>query len=795
MLDDNAIHVFDGATGTMLQAKGLAPGQSPEIFGLENPELVAELHAEYVRAGARCLTTNTFGGTAPKLPHGADARQISRAMAEAARKAGGDACCVAGSVGPTGLFIEPMGEMSFRQIKDIFAAQIKGLAEGGADLIKAETHFDLAELRAVVVAAREVSDLPVLACMTFEDGATLTGASPEVFADALQNMGVDAIGINCSAGPAGMAELVAGLLPRLSVPLHVQPNAGLPQLVDGETVFPMGPEEFARNMRRFIDLGAKFMGGCCGTTPDHIRALAGALAEETWNRPEPDRAPALVLTSRSESVPMGWDHPFVVIGERINPTGKEDLTEQLQKGTLTRALELAGEQVQAGARVLDVNVGAPMVEEAAVLPELVKALGERVRAPLCIDTADAEAAEAALWATPGSALVNSISGEPGRMERLGPLCAKFGAGAILLPLTGGGLPVTAAERLKIIEDLLVRAQDLGIPRRLLMVDALALTVSSKPEAARSCLEVIRVCREKWGLPTVMGLSNISFGLPARELVNATFLAMCMSQGMAAAIANPSSARLAEALAAGEVLLGRDTGAERFIAGFSGWTPGEGGRAPGAGGPAKKAEGLHAAVVLGDREGVVPFIEAELEAGADPFALVNEKMIPAILEVGDKYEKKEYFLPQLMASAETMQAGFDRLAPLLEEGGAAEKPRVVMATVEGDIHDIGKNIVSLMLGNHGFEVVDLGKDVKAADIVDRAEELEAAVIGLSALMTTTMVRMAEVVDLVRERGLKAKVMLGGAVLSRDYADSIGAHGFAPDAVAAVRLAEELAGVKV
>ncbi len=780
--------------GTLLQARGLKSGQSPEMFGLANPEAVESVHRDYVAAGSRVVTTNTFGGTAFKLGFGQDPVGVSRAMAACARRAAGEHAFVAGSVGPTGHFVKPMGDVGFRELVAAFAAQVRGLAEGGADLILVETQFDLAEARAAVIAARETCDLPVAVSMTFDKGACLTGTAPLTFIDTMQNMGVELLGTNCSAGPEQMLDVVRAMLPRLSTPLVVQPNAGLPELDDqGRTVFRLGPEEFAAQVMGFVDMGAKFLGGCCGTTPEHIRAVGARLGQRAWVLPEPPEPPCLVVTSRFASVPLGHGRPAVIIGERINPTGKKELTAQLQEGRFDEAVRLAEEQVQAGARILDVNVGAPMVDEAALLPALVQTLATRVQAPLCIDSTDIGAVRAALDAYPGSPLVNSISGEPGRMEELGPLCRLYGAPFILLPLKGRKLPVTAAERLDVVEELLAQAEGLGIPRRLIVVDALVLTVSSKPQSALACFEVIRQCRERWGLATTCGLSNISFGLPARELLNSSFLTMGLAHGLTSFIANPGSARLRESLASAEVLLARDPQAASFVAGFSGWTPGAGGGpaqgGPGSG-PAEPVKTLGDAVIRGAKDSICAMIDAELAQGADPFALVNGQLIPAITEVGEKYERKEYFLPQLLQSAETMQAAFSHLKPLLEAAGGAPRAKVVMATVEGDIHDIGKNIVILMLRNNGFEVIDLGKDVPAARIVEAAEREGASLIGLSALMTTTMVRMRDTVELVREKALPCRVLVGGAVVTQDFADSIGADGYTPDAVSCVKLAKDL-----
>lgn len=800
-LNENRVLLFDGAMGTRLQAKGLGPGQSPEAFGHAFPEVIADIHEEYLDAGAIVLTTNTFGGTRFKLPADIDPFAFNRKMAEIARRAAGNHALVAGSVGPSGEMLAPLGKVHFADLVDAFARQIKGLARGGADLILAETHFDLAEIRAVVIAARQTCDLPVAACMTFESVTSLTGTPPLTFLDTMQNMGVELIGTNCSLGPEGLEEIIQAMAPRALTPLMVQPNAGLPVLENGATVFPLGPQEFAERMQRFLSLGVQAMGGCCGTTPEHIRTTARMLAGRSAKKREPYAVSDLVLTSRARSVCLGPHQPLVIIGERINPTGKKLLTAQFQAGEQTLAVDMASEQLRQGAGVLDVNVGAPMVDESVLLPELVSTLSARFPCPLSLDSTKPEAVAAGLTRYPGSALVNSISGEQGRMEALGPLCKQYGAPFVLLPLAGRDLPETATQRLRIIETLLQQADELHIPRNLILVDALALTVSSKPESARHCLATIRACRDNWGLPTVVGLSNISFGLPARELLNSTFLAMAMAEGLCAVIAHPGATRVREAVAAGEVLLARDAQAGSFVQGYSDWSAGgSGGGGTFSGNVSesttvtshtKNELTLREAVIDGEKDKILQLVETALGKGRTAGQLLEDDLIPGIMEVGDRYERREFFLPQLILSAETMQRAFDRLTPLLQlETGAKERGAVVMATVEGDIHDIGKNIVCLMLRNFGFRVYDLGKDVSAREIVDAAREHNAGLIGLSALMTTTMVRMEDTVRLVRQEGVNARVMIGGAVVTQRFADVIGADGYAPDAVAAVRVASSL-----
>lgn len=785
--------------GTMLQARGLTPGQNPETFCLERPDVLKGIHCEYARAGATVLTTNTFGGTRFKLPKGIEPVAFNRRMARIAREAAeesGAGVFVAGDVGPSGHFLRPLGELDFADLVHGYREQIRGLIQGGVDFILAETQFDIAEARAIVIAARSEGDLPVAVSMTYEAGRTLTGSGVSVCVSTLANMGVALIGMNCSAGPVEMREAASLLLATCPAPVLIEPNAGLPELKNGATVFPLAPAPFAELTAAFAREGAQAVGGCCGTTPEHIACLAKAIADlppVAAGSRGPD-GPGIVLTSRSSLLRIGPGNPLRVIGERINPTGKKQLTAELQAGEFTTALRFADEQIAAGARVLDVNVGAPMVNEGASLPELVLHLVARHGVPLSIDSADKEAVAGALAAYPASPLVNSISGEPGHMERLGPICRDYGAPFILLPLRGKKLPERATERIAILDELLARMDELGVPRRLAMVDALVLTVSSNPEAARECLAFIRHCAGVLGLPVACGLSNVSFGLPARELLNASFLSLAAGAGMNCCIANPANARIAEAVDAANLLLGHDPGAERFIRRYSGWRSGESGPASPSSAPVERSGPLSMedAVIAGRVKEIGALVQAALAEGEDPFTLVNRRLIPAITEVGAKYERKEYFLPQLLRSAEAMQTAFALLKPLLEKDArTSERPVIVTATVEGDIHDIGKNIVNLMLGNHGFEVVDLGKDVPAHIIVREAAKRKAALIGLSALMTTTMVRMADTVELVRSENIGIPVMVGGAVVTDEYAKSIGAH-YSSDAVDAVRLAKSLLG---
>ncbi len=792
---------LDGAMGTMLQGAGLPAGASPERFCLDCPHILQKIHTSYVLAGADVLTTCTFGGNSFKLPQGIDVVSFNATMARIARAAATEAgskegryVFVAGNLGPTGHFARPLGDVEPQAVIAAYREQVRGLVQGGVDCIFIETQFDLAEARAAVVAARQESDVPIMVSMTFEEGMSLTGTTPEIFVETMQNLGVAALGTNCSAGPEQMIPVIEKMLAVAKVPVLVEPNAGLPELVDGQTVFRLDPETFAQKTAAFAAAGVQLLGGCCGTRPEHIAALKKATAGLTYRRPVSSVGQGhITLTTRSSLVRIGSDYPLAIIGERINPTGKKALTAALQDGQYGLALRYADEQRAAGACVLDVNVGAPLVDETVLLSEMASQLTERCDTPLSLDSSYITAIAAALPYCPGSALVNSISGEKGRMEALGGLCRDFGAPFILLPLKGRNLPVRATERIAIVEELLEQADRLGIPRRLIMVDVLALAVSSKAEAGRQCLETIRWCARE-GLPTTIGLSNVSFGLPARELLNATYLSLCVGAGLTSCIANPASKRIREVRETSDVLLNKDENAKHFVASYAQWT-GEAAQDNAVFTTTKThtvgAQSLYEAVLLGDKENVVSFVMQELEKKMSPMRIVQTMLIPAITEVGTKYEKREYFLPQLIRSAETMQKAFAHLKPLLEDAQEAEQqPTIVLATVEGDIHDIGKNIVALLLGNHGFTIVDAGKDVKAKDIVLCAEKHNARIIVLSALMTTTMVRMEETIALVREKGLACKVMVGGAVVTQAYADAIGADGYSVDAVGAVKLAKTL-----
>lgn len=793
--------ILDGATGTQLQARDMPGGACPELWCLQNPESIKAVHRDYWKAGADIVYTATFGANRYKLAQyvaGADACQINRDLARLARQAVGETCLVAGDIGSTGRFVEPFGDLDFEEAVAAYKEQVRGLLEGGVDLLVIETMVDIQEARAALIAVRELTGTYTMVTMTYESGGrTLNGTDPVSALVTLQALGADAVGCNCSTGPEGMIPLVRAMAPYAKVPLVAKPNAGLPVLRGGETFFPMSAEEFAGFAEEFGSAGVKFLGGCCGTTPEHIRMLhARAQGLKPGKRKE--HVPA-VLSSARRSVCLASQDPLLIIGERINPTGKKDLQEELLSGRMALVKRFAQEQVRRGAALLDVNVGMPGIDETQTLREVVKTLAVSTDAPVCIDSSVPEAIEKALRIYPGRALINSISGEEHKLEKLLETAARYGAMFILLPLTGKKLPRSSFERQKIIRDIHARAQGYGLTKDDIVVDALTLAVSADPGAAKETLATLRWCSDEFGVRTALGLSNVSFGLPERRWINSAFLAMAVSCGLSLAIANPMGEEFMQIKRASDVLMNHDPQAREYIAHASDPEEKDGGvTRPDA--PVRvqeknrsPAQRVYDAVIDGSRGEIKDLIDKAVAGGVSPRQLVNETMVPAIQKVGGLYEKKIYFLPQLIASAEAMKEGFEHLAPLLEAADACPKQKgtVILATVKDDIHDIGKNIVSLMLKNHGFHVIDLGKDVPDREIIDAVIRHKPQVVGLSALMTTTMVRMKGVIRQAREAGLSCPFLVGGAVVTKAYADSIEAH-YAKDGVEAVRVVQALTG---
>ena len=789
--------ILDGAMGTLMQKRGMPKGVCPELWAVENEEALLKEQEAYVNAGSNAIYTFTLGGNRLKLDEyglGDRTIELNRRNAQISRKAAGEKAYVVGDIGSTGRFIRPYGDVPFEKAVDIYKEQVTGLLEGGVDFFVIETMIDIQETRAALIAIKELCDLPVCVSMTFaEDGYTLTGTDPVTALITLQSLGADAVGCNCSTGPEDMVKVIKAMKPYAKVPLLVKPNAGLPRLVDGNTVFDLKPNEFGAFMPQFVEIGANLIGGCCGTSPEYIKTLTKSIKGMSPMAPYPQKFSA--ISSARKSVFLGQNNPLAIIGERINPTGKKKLQESLREGKVSELLLLAHDQVEAGADILDINLGMPGINEKEKMLETIELLATKVDIPLCIDSTSPEVVESALRIYPGRALLNSINGDKAQLQKLLPVAAKYGAMVIVLPLNEAGVPMKAKDRQEIVEQVFKEAQKCGYEKEDIVVDGLVMTVSSNQEAALETLSLIDWCTHTFGCNSVIGLSNVSFGLPERNWLNSSFYVMAVSKGLTAAIANPSNDILMSLKAACNVLTCRDKNSEKYISIFSKSTatavvlP--------SGKEKSAVEMVYEAVLKGNKEEIQKHINSALEAGIEASTIVDSYLIPAISKVGDLYDKKEYFLPQLIMSAETMKEAFYKLEPLLKSssnGAQKEKAKVVIATVKGDVHDIGKNIVSLMLRNYGFSVHDLGKDVDAHTIISKAKELKADIIALSALMTTTMPEMKIVIDLARSEGIECKFMVGGAVVNEQYANEIGADGYSADAYAAVKLATRMSETK-
>lgn len=789
------IQILDGATGTELQKRGMPTGVCPEQWVIENPNAIKEIQKAYIDAGSNIIYTCTFGGNRVKLEEfglGERTFEINQRLAQLSKETAAGKCLVAGDLASTGRFIKPLGDMSFEACVDIYKEQVQGLLAGGVDLFVIETMLDIQEARAALLAVKESCDLPVCVSMSFDESMrTLTGTDPVTALITLQSLGADAVGCNCSTGPEHMVEIITRMKPYARVPLMAKPNAGLPKLVNNVTVFDMGPEEFGSFAENFIQAGVNIIGGCCGTSPEYIKGLyrnCGDLKPRHFEYSEYS-----AITSSAKTVFFGINKPVAIVGERINPTGKKKLQAELKEGSTNEIRRFALEQMEKGADILDVNVGMPGIDEKEVMLNTVRLLGSVCDAPLCLDSSSPDVLEAALRIYPGRALINSISQEKVKLDKLLPVAAKYGAMFILLPLNDEGVPEKAIQRQVIVQEVFNQASDYGYKKSDIVVDGLVMTVSSNQEAALETLKLIQWCREEFGCGTIVGLSNVSFGLPERGWVNAAFLSMAIAKGLTMAIANPSSDLLMCIKMACDVIMTNDVNSRNYISYFSSMDK------PVKDGNEKKeaekktCDKIFDAVLNGDNEGIDKLIEKAITEKTPPQDIVDIYLIPAINQVGKLFDEKKYFLPQLIQSAETMKSGFTFLEPLLKQKGEKEEKEdivVVIATVKGDIHDIGKNIVGLMLRNYGFKVHDLGKDVSAERIIDEAKKLKAHIVGLSALMTTTMVEMEEVIKLAKEQNVGCKFMIGGAVVDDDYAKTIGADGYSKDAYEAVKLAKKL-----
>ncbi|MCX6355732.1 MAG: homocysteine S-methyltransferase family protein [Candidatus Aureabacteria bacterium] len=793
----------DGAMGTMLQKGGLPAGACPEEAVLSRPDLILDIHQQYVAAGAEIIETNSFGADRYKLSeYGLDkeVERINREAARLARKASRGKAYVAGSVGPLGKQIAPLGEIRFDQAVDAFREQMKALARGGVDLIILETIADIREARAALLAARDISALPVVALMTFSEGMrTFAGTPPEVAAVVLNSMGAVAVGANCSVGPEEMFPVLEKMAVVTDAHLCVMPNAGLPEIVNGRTVFKKSPGEMAAYAERFVKLGVTIIGGCCGTTPEHIHAMSSALVRR---RPVP-RKPAhrLRLCSRTRMVELHAEAAPMVIGERINLSVRNALACAFLSDDTTAVRDVAQAQVRQGAHLLDLNVGIEgealgvgKVSEAQLMKKMVHLIQRTVDVPLVIDSADPSVIEAGLRASNGRPLINSISADKEKMLSLLTLARVYGAAVVLLPVSGKGIPQTAAKRVKLAEELRASAMRMGIASEDILIDPLVMAASSSPEQVAVTLETLRLMKER-GYQVVMGLSNVSFGLPERSIMNATFLSMAMGIGLDAVILNPGDERVMNTLRAARVLTAADRGAKEFVLQTR--------AVPSTGPPAATARGgtpeaiqqkLLEAILAGDKDGVIPLLEEALARGISALDINISMITPSLEEVGRRFEGKEIFLPQMILSSEAVQHAFTRLKREMKGGRMPSCGKIVMATVRGDVHDIGKNICCTILENYGYEVIDLGRNVPADEIADKAAAVKADIVGLSALMTTTMRQMEQVIAELAKRGLKPKVMVGGAVVTAAYARKIGADGYAKSAGEIARLVKRLMGEK-
>lgn len=790
--------ILDGATGSNLMRKGMPMGVCPEAWIFEHKEAIVSLQREYVAAGTQILYAPTFTANRIKLAeYHAEERleELNRAMVRFSREAADDKALVAADLTMTGQQLYPVGDLMFEALVDVYKEQLAAILKEGVDLIVIETMMSLQECRAALLACKETCDLPVMISLTYnEDGRTLYGTAPGTAIVVLQNMGADVVGINCSTGPEDMIPLVEEMRAFADIPILVKPNAGMPELENGETVYRMSPETFACSCEKLLDAGASLVGGCCGTTPAHIQALAERVKGRKNPKQEQRHRP--IITSERMQVEVVADGPFLVVGERINPTGKKALQQELRDGSMHMVREFAIAQEKAGASILDINMGTNGIDEKAMMLDAIYEVTSAVDLPLCIDSSYVEVMEAALRIYPGRALINSVSCEDEKMKALLPIAKKYGAMFILLPLSQAGLPKDLNEKKENIDTVLACAKDAGLSPKDAIVDVLVTTVGANPTAALECFETISYCKQTLGLPTICGLSNISFGMPQRSFVNTAFLNVALSKGLTMAIANPSQELLMYTALATDLLLGKEMASERYLqtvptANLSLTSQGDVAKKITESVSEKERHPVFDCVVKGDKATIVTKVKAALEDGMHPSDVIEMHLIPAINLVGDYYDQKKYFLPQLIAGANAMKEAMEYLEPLLLAGKQEEpKATIVVATVEGDIHDIGKNLVVLMLKNYGYRVIDMGKDVPAEDIVKTAMEENAAIIGLSALMTTTMMRMKDVVDAARQSGCNAKIIIGGACITESFADEIGAHGYSADASGCVRLVSRM-----
>ncbi len=784
-IDDNKAVLFDGAMGTMLQKRGLKRGQIPEVLNLTDPGMIESIHKEYFEAGCDIVSANTFGANRYKTEKtGYSVEELVASAVGIAKSAAGDSKgkYVALDIGPCGRVLYPTGDLPFEEAVSVFSETVRAGDAAGADLILLETFTDLYELKAAIIAAKENSDLPIFATMSFEEnGRSFFGATVESMVLTLEGLGVTALGVNCSLGPRQLAPVVDRIIKASSIPVMVQPNAGLPIFSEGEARYDVTPQQFADHIRKFVDDGVAIAGGCCGTDPGYIKLVRERI---DGSSPAPLKAKRKTgVCSSSNSVFFGDD--TVIIGERLNPTGKKSLQAALRAKDMDYVLREALRQQEQGAHVLDVNMGLPDIDEPEMLKSAVIEIQSVTELPLQLDSSDPVALEKAARVYNGKPLINSVSGKKDSLRRILPIAKKYGAAVLGLTLDDDGIPSSAEGRLRIARTIMEEAQKEGIPKEDVLIDCLVMTVSAQQEQTAETLRAVRMVSEKLGLRTVLGVSNVSFGLPARPLINRTMLAMALMQGLDAPIMNPGDEGMREAISAFRVLMGKDRQAEEFIAAYSGSDekkPDQ--KKTVSEGPPDLPQAIRRGL-KGEAERATEILLAKMA----PLEIIEKEIVPSLDQVGKEYESCTIFLPQLMKSAEAAKASFELIRKELEKEGAAaseERISVVIATVQGDIHDIGKNIVKVIMENYNFRMIDLGKDVPAEKIVQAVIENGAKIVGLSALMTTTVASMKTTIDMIRKECPGVRVIVGGAVLTASLAEYVGADHYAKDAMEAVRI---------
>ena len=793
---------LDGGMGTLLQAEGLAPGELPETWNIEHPEKVEAIHRRYYEAGSDVVLANTFGANVCKFHDDRyTVEEVIRAGIANAKRAGeqiGKETYVALDMGPTGKLLKPMGDLDFDDAYEAFAEAVRYGEKYGADLIHIETMSDTYEVKAAILAAKENSSLPVFVTMIFDErGKLLTGGDVPSVVAMLEGLRVDALGLNCGLGPKQMLPILNDLRRYTSLPIIVKPNAGLPKQKNGETYYDVEPDEFARIMQEVVKEGACVIGGCCGTTPEHIKKLV----EECKDLPlrKIEKKHDTIVSSYGQAVILD-DMPRI-IGERINPTGKKKFKEALKNEDMDYILKEAITQQDKGAHILDVNVGLPDIDEVAMMEKVVKELQSVTSLPLQIDTVDGKAMERAMRIYNGKPMINSVNGKQVSMDEVFPLIRKYGGVVVGLTIDEEGIPKDAEGRVRVAGKIINEAAKYGIDKKDIVIDVLTMTISSEKDGAKVTLEALKRVREEFGVRTVLGVSNISFGLPRRPIVNSYFYAMAMQNGLTAGIINPSSEDMMKAYRSYNALMGFDENCTNYISTYAGTTETvtvQASQAAAVAGNAPKAAGVEMTLKYAIERGLkeeAHHITRDLIGTREPLDIIQEELIPALNVVGEGFEKGTVFLPQLLMSADAAKIAFAVIKDVLASSGQEEekKEKIILATVKGDIHDIGKNIVKVLLENYGFDVIDLGKDVPPEAIVEKAVEENVTLVGLSALMTTTVVSMEETIKLLREKKPDCKVMVGGAVLNQDYADMIGADFYGKDAMQSVHYAQKFFGM--